>query len=108
MLPATSIYGARALNGVIVVTTRSHACGNSKNRVSYSSEFTLREVPSYSQFDLLQLARDNEHIPRAGTEGLLFTLSDALWQAWWYLPPNVQSDEYAGPYYWQTPFAKYS
>lgn len=49
---ATSIYGARALNGVIVVRTKSGR-RDSKNRITYSMELSMREVPSYSSYDLL-------------------------------------------------------
>ena len=49
---ATSVYGARALNGVIIVTTKS---GRREQplRVTYSTENTLRLKPRYSEFDLL-------------------------------------------------------
>lgn len=49
---ATSIYGARALNGVIVITTRSGKRGMA-NRFSYSYELSMRAIPSYTDFDLL-------------------------------------------------------
>ena len=49
---ATSIYGARALNGVIVITTRSGK-RNAPNRFSYSYELSMRSIPSYTNFDLL-------------------------------------------------------
>lgn len=49
---ATSIYGARALNGVIVVTTKSGK-RNSPLRLQYTTENSFRLRPSYSQFDLL-------------------------------------------------------
>lgn len=49
---ATSIYGARALNGVIVVTTKSGK-RNSPNRIDYSTEYSIRLKPSYKDFDLL-------------------------------------------------------
>ncbi|WP_373845940.1 SusC/RagA family TonB-linked outer membrane protein [Bacteroides heparinolyticus] len=49
---ATSIYGARALNGVIVITTRAGK-RNTPNRVSYSYELSMRAIPSYTDFDLL-------------------------------------------------------
>lgn len=49
---ATSIYGARALNGVIVITTKSGK-RNTPNRIAYSYELTTRAVPTYSAFDLL-------------------------------------------------------
>lgn len=49
---ATSIYGARALNGVIVVTTKSGK-RNSPLTVGYAMEGSVRLRPRYSQFDLL-------------------------------------------------------
>ena len=48
---ATSIYGARAMAGVIVVTTKKGKAGQA--HVSYTGEFTTRLVPSYSNFDIL-------------------------------------------------------
>lgn len=49
---ATSIYGARALNGVIVVTTRQ-GMREQPLRVSYSMELSMRPRPRYTQFDLM-------------------------------------------------------
>lgn len=49
---ATSVYGARALNGVIVITTKSGK-RNSDNRITYTYEQSFRQVPSYKEFDLL-------------------------------------------------------
>jgi len=48
---ATSIYGARAMAGVIVVTTKKGKSGQA--HLSYSGEFTTRLVPSYSQYNIL-------------------------------------------------------
>ena len=48
---ATSIYGARAMAGVIVVTTKKGRSGQAT--ISYSGEFTSRLIPSYSQFNIL-------------------------------------------------------
>ena len=48
---ATSIYGARAMAGVIVVTTKRGKAGTSK--ISYTGEFTMRLKPSYSQFNIM-------------------------------------------------------
>lgn len=49
---ATSVYGARALNGVIVITTKTGS-RNAPLSISYSAEESMRMRPSYSQFDLL-------------------------------------------------------
>ena len=48
---ATSIYGARAMGGVIVVTTKKGKAGS--NRISYTGEYTMRLRPSYSQFNIM-------------------------------------------------------
>jgi TonB-linked SusC/RagA family outer membrane protein len=48
---ATSIYGARAMAGVVVITTRKGRSGES--RISYTGELTSRMVPSYSDFNIM-------------------------------------------------------
>lgn len=47
---ATSIYGARAMSGVIVVNTKRGKSGSS--RINYSCELTLRTKPSYRNFNI--------------------------------------------------------
>jgi len=48
---ATSIYGARAMGGVIVITTKTGKAG--RNSFNYSSEYTFRAKPSYSTFNVM-------------------------------------------------------
>lgn len=48
---ATSIYGARAMAGVIVVTTKKGKAG--KSRISYTGEYTMRLKPSYRNFNIM-------------------------------------------------------
>ena len=48
---ATSIYGARAMAGVIVVTTKRGKAGATK--ISYTGEFTYRLKPSYRDFNIM-------------------------------------------------------
>lgn len=48
---ATSIYGARAMAGVIVVTTKKGKSGT--NKINYTGEFTMRMKPSYSNFNIM-------------------------------------------------------
>lgn len=48
---ATSLYGAQAMNGVIVITTKSGRKG--KVNVNYSGSVSLRPKPSYSDFDIM-------------------------------------------------------
>ena len=47
---ATSIYGARAMAGVIVVTTKKGKAGQS--RLNYTGELTYRTVPSYADYNI--------------------------------------------------------
>ncbi len=48
---ATSIYGARAMAGVIVVTTKKGKAG--QTRINYTGEYTMRLKPSYSNFNIM-------------------------------------------------------
>lgn len=48
---ATSIYGAKAMAGVIVITTKKGRKGTSS--FSYTGEFTSRFVPSYREFNIM-------------------------------------------------------
>lgn len=48
---ATSLYGARAMNGVIVITTKKGKIGDPV--VSYTGNFSTYLKPSYSQFNIL-------------------------------------------------------
>jgi TonB-linked SusC/RagA family outer membrane protein len=47
---ATSIYGARAMAGVVVITTKKGKSGVSK--LNYTGEFTSRLVPTYNEFNI--------------------------------------------------------
>ncbi len=47
---ATSIYGARAMAGVVVITTKRGKAGRST--VNYTGEFTYRLKPSYSNYNI--------------------------------------------------------
>lgn len=48
---ATSIYGARAMAGVIVVTTKRGKQGHAS--INYTGEYTMRLIPSYSTFNIM-------------------------------------------------------
>ena len=47
---ATSIYGARAMAGVIVVTTKKGVAGQTK--LNYTGEFTYRMKPQYRDYNI--------------------------------------------------------
>lgn len=51
---ATAIYGVRAANGVIIVTTKKGQEG--PTRISYSNNFNIRQRPYYSQYNLMNSA----------------------------------------------------
>lgn len=51
---ATALYGTRAKNGVIVVTTKRGRSGTTK--INYSGNFSLNLRPTYSQFDIMNSA----------------------------------------------------
>ncbi|MDR3188307.1 MAG: SusC/RagA family TonB-linked outer membrane protein [Prevotellaceae bacterium] len=51
---ATALYGARAMNGVIVITTKRGQSG--APRVTYTSNLTVRSKPSYASFDIMNSA----------------------------------------------------
>src|SRR5690606_28565695 len=49
---ATSLYGARAMNGVILITTKKGKAGVPPS-ISYTGNFTTFLKPDYSQFDIV-------------------------------------------------------
>ena len=48
---ATALYGARAMNGVVVVTTKRGSEG--KPVISYSGNYTVQLKPRYSDYDIM-------------------------------------------------------
>lgn len=48
---ATSIYGAKAMAGVIVVTTKRGRAGSAS--INYTGQFTTRLIPSYRNFNIM-------------------------------------------------------
>ena len=48
---ATALYGARAMNGVVVITTKRGKQG--AVRVSYSGEFSMRLKPTYNEYNIM-------------------------------------------------------
>jgi TonB-linked SusC/RagA family outer membrane protein len=53
---ATGMYGARAMNGVIVVTTKKGRQTEGTPRISYSGNYTTYAKPTYADFDILNSA----------------------------------------------------
>ena len=67
---ATSIYGSRSLNGVVVVTTKQGR-RDSPLKISYSVENTVRAVPSYTQYDILNSQESMSIFQEMRTKGYL-------------------------------------
>ncbi|WP_405216683.1 SusC/RagA family TonB-linked outer membrane protein [Capnocytophaga canimorsus] len=74
---ATSVYGARALNGVIVITTKSGK-RDTPNRITYSYEQSFRQIPSYREYDLLNSQETMSVYQELANKGY-FGLRDALY-----------------------------
>ena len=72
---ATSIYGARAMAGVIVVTTKKGR--NGQAHINYSGEFTSRLKPSYSNFNILN-SQDQMDIYKEMRDKGWLSLTDVL------------------------------
>lgn len=53
---ATAQYGARAMNGVVIIQTKKGKDTKGKPNVSYTGEFTSYLKPSYSTYDILNSA----------------------------------------------------
>lgn len=66
---ATAIYGARAANGVIVITTKRGRSG--ALRISYSGNYSAKLRPTYNQFDLLNSAQEMSVYREMANKGVL-------------------------------------
>lgn len=67
---ATSIYGSRAMNGVVVITTKS-GVKDSPMRINYTMENAIRTVPSYAQYDILNSQENMSILQEMSGKGLL-------------------------------------
>ncbi|MCY1633434.1 SusC/RagA family TonB-linked outer membrane protein [Marinifilum sp. D737] len=66
---ATALYGARAMNGVVVITTKKGVA--QKTRVNYTSSFTVKSKPTYSQFDIMNSGSEMEVYQELNEKGWL-------------------------------------
>ena len=67
---ATAIYGVKAANGVIVLTTKKGKLG--KPRVSYHGEMVVNQRPSYRNFDLMNSAERMKLSKDIFEDGLMY------------------------------------
>ncbi len=68
---ATALYGARAMNGVIVVITKKGTNTQGKPRVNYSGTFTTYLKPSYDNFDIMNSAEQMGILTEMENKGFL-------------------------------------
>ncbi|WP_426789791.1 SusC/RagA family TonB-linked outer membrane protein [Sphingobacterium sp. WOUb80] len=80
---ATSIYGARAMGGVIVITTKKGKAG--RNSANYVGEFTSRAIPSYDNFNIMNSQQQ-------------MAFNQALEQRGWLTMADVASKSESGVY----------
>ncbi|WP_420580974.1 SusC/RagA family TonB-linked outer membrane protein [Reichenbachiella sp.] len=66
---ATAIYGARAANGVIVITTKRGKSG--ALRVNYSGNYSVKLRPTYNQFSLLNSTEEMSVYREMASKGLI-------------------------------------
>lgn len=66
---ATALYGARAMNGVIVVNTKRGRNTGGQPGFSYSSNYTTYLKPTYDQFDIMNSAEQMSVIMESQLKG---------------------------------------
>ena len=74
---ATALYGARAMNGVVVITTKKGRAG--KPQISYSGNFSTQLKPRYTEYNIMNSAQQMSVWGELERKGLLN--SDILSQA---------------------------
>ncbi|SEM45279.1 TonB-linked outer membrane protein, SusC/RagA family [Chitinophaga rupis] len=66
---ATALYGARAMNGVVVITTKKGRVG--KPVVTYTGNFSTQLKPTYSNFNIMNSAQQMSVLGELERKGIL-------------------------------------
>src|SRR5204863_1147144 len=66
---ATALYGARAMNGVVVITTKKGRAG--KPVVSFTANFTSQLKPTYADFNIMNSAQQMSVLGELERKGYL-------------------------------------
>lgn len=66
---ATALYGARAMNGVIVITTKKGRTG--KTSINYTGNFTTQLKPQYSEYNIMNSAQQMSVLGELDRKGIL-------------------------------------
>lgn len=77
---ATAIYGARAANGVIVITTKKGKSG--ALQVNYNGNYSVKIRPTYQQFNLLNSAEEMSVYREMQNKGLIDITTSARAQTY--------------------------
>jgi TonB-linked SusC/RagA family outer membrane protein len=90
---ATALYGARAMNGVVVITTKKGKAG--KPTIAYSSSLSTQLKPTYGDFDIMNSARQISVLAELDRKGILKSdiLSKADYGVYGKMYESVQGDE---------------
>ncbi len=66
---ATALYGARAMNGVVVITTKKGRQG--KPTITYTANFSTQLKPSYSEYNIMNSAQQMSALASLERDGFL-------------------------------------
>lgn len=91
---ATAMYGARAMNGVIVITTKKGRNTDGKPLFNYSNTLTSYLKPNYDQFDIMNSAEqmsimielknkgyfNHSSASRASTGGIFYKMYNKMYE----------------------------
>ncbi|WP_233164586.1 SusC/RagA family TonB-linked outer membrane protein [Pedobacter sp. ASV28] len=92
---ATALYGARAMNGVVVITTKKGRAGNTK--VNYSGNFSSFLKPSYDNYNIMNSADQMSvyaEVARKGglTSSIVNGVSGGVYTKMWQLINTYNSE----------------
>src|SRR4029079_2249741 len=66
---ATALYGARAMNGVVVITTKKGRSG--RQTVNYTGNFSSQLKPTYNDFNIMNSAQQMSVLSELERKGWL-------------------------------------
>lgn len=68
---ATALYGARAMNGVVVITTKKGRAG--RQIINYTGNFSTQFKPQYSEYNIMNSGEQMSVLSELDRKGLLTT-----------------------------------
>jgi len=68
---ATALYGARAMNGVVVITTKKGRAG--RQTINYTGNFSSQFKPTYSDYNIMNSAQEMSVLSEMDRKGWLTT-----------------------------------